>query len=45
MMSKGLGTAAASIGTLIGLDAEEGFDIGQRNEENHEQVYLLPLSE
>ena len=45
MMSRGLGTAAASIGSLIGLDAEEGFDIDGRNGENHERVYLLPLSE
>ena len=45
LMSRGIGSAAASIGSLIGLDSGAGFDIDERNEDNRGQVYLLPLSD
>jgi hypothetical protein len=45
LVSRGLGSAAASIGSLIGLDTSEGFDIGDRNGDNHDRTYLLPLSD
>jgi hypothetical protein len=45
LVSRGLGTAAASIGSLIGLKSEEGFDRDVQNGENHERTYLLPLSD
>lgn len=42
---KGLDSAAANIGGLIGFDSSEGFDSGSRNGDNQDRVYLLPLSE
>lgn len=42
---QGLHSAAASIGSFIGFDSNEGFDIGPRNDDNQDRVYLLPLSE
>jgi hypothetical protein len=42
---KGVDRAAANIGSFIGFDSSKGFDIGPRNEDNQDRVYLLPLSE
>jgi hypothetical protein len=44
-IGEGLGSAVASIGGFIGFDRDEGFDIGTRNDNNHERTYLLPLSD
>ena len=45
LMSRGLGSAMASIGSLIGLDTSDGFDISVQNGEHQGQTYLLPLSD
>jgi hypothetical protein len=39
-VGRGLGTLAASIGSVIGLDREKGFD----TEPRYDTVHLLPLS-
>ena len=42
---KGVDSATANIGELIGFDSSKGFDISSRNEDNQGRIYLLPLSE
>ena len=42
---RGVSSAMANIGGVLGFDSSAGFDIDPKKDDNQDRVYLLPISE